>query len=281
MVSERTGYPVKKVLLSLLSIVILIAAQTAAVGIGELIYLAGAPAALGNGTAAMLYPVLALLGLWALCRRVLKESPAAYRITPPQLKAVWCVSAVLLPALVCGIYLLLPGHWATAEGQADTGVMITSGILFTGFAAGIVEEAVFRGVLMSALERRWGCGIAVLVPSVLFGALHIIGNDLDALSMVQLVAAGTMVGVMFSLVACESGNIWNGALMHGVWNSILLTVLHIGPEPDPGAFFNYVPESGNFLLTGGDFGVEASIISMAGYALFAALALVLLRRKRQ
>ena len=238
MVSEQTDYPVKKVLLSLLSIVILIAAQTAAVGIGELIYFVGAPAALGNGAAAVLYPVLALLGLRVLCRRVLKESPAAYRITPPRLKAVWCVSAVLLPALVCGIYLLLPGHWATAEGQADTGVMITSGILFTGFAAGIVEEAVFRGVLMSALERRWGCGIAVLVPSVLFGALHIIGNDLDALSMVQLVAAGTMVGVMFSLVACESGNIWNGALMHGVWNSILLTVLHIGPEPDPGAFFN-------------------------------------------
>lgn len=272
-------YPVKRVLAALLSIGILVLAQLAAVGAGGALYAFGGSAALGNGAAAVLYPVLALLGLWALCRFILGEGPGAYRITRFQVKPVWCVSAVLLPALVCGVYLLLPGRWAAAENRMDAGVLVTSGILFMGFAAGIVEEAVFRGVLMTALERRWGRGVAVLVPSVLFGAVHIIGNDLDVPSMLHLVAAGTMVGVMFSLVACESGNIWNGALMHGVWNSVLLTILHIGPEADPGAFFSYVPETENFLLTGGDYGVETSLISMAGYALFGALAWRLSRRK--
>ena len=277
--SKGKNYPAKRVLLALLSIVVLVLAQTAAIWIGELAYAACGSAALGNGIAALLYPAAALLGLWALCRWGLREDLSAYRITVPRLKLVWCGSAALLPALVCGVYLLLPGRWAAAESRTDAGVLITSGILFMGVAAGIVEEAVFRGILMTALEKRWGRGIAVLVPSVLFGAVHIMGNELDALSTVQLIAAGTMVGVMFSLVACESGNIWNSALMHGVWNSVMLTVLHIGPEADPGAFFSYIPESGSFLLTGGDFGVEASVISAAAYALFAGLAWYLLHKK--
>ena len=277
--SKRESFPIKRVFLALLALVVLVLAQTAATGIGELIYMICGSAALCNSIAALLYPAAALLGLWALCRWGLRAELSACRITAPRLKPVWCVSAALLPALVCGIYLLLPGHWAAAESRADAGILITSGILFTGFAVGIVEEAVFRGVLMTALENRWGRGIAVLVPSILFGAVHIVGNELDALSTVQLIAAGTMVGVMFSLVACESGNIWNGALMHAVWNSVMLAVLHIGPEADPGAFFSYVPESGSFLLTGGDFGVEASVISVTAYALFAGLAWRLLRRK--
>lgn len=82
-------------------------------------------------------------------------------------------------------------------------------------------------------------------------------------------------------MALESGSIWNGALIHGVWNAVLLAFVHIGPEPDPGSLFSYLPETENFLLTGGDFGVEASVISTAAYALFAALALVLLRRREK
>ena len=38
---------------------------------------------------------------------------------------------------------------------------------------GIVEEVVFRGFIMTALERRWNRWAAVLLPSVLFGLVHI------------------------------------------------------------------------------------------------------------
>ena len=133
---------------------------------------------------------------------------------------------------------------------------------------------------MTALERRWNRWAAVLLPSVLFGLVHIIGSELDVLSMVQLVLAGTMVGVMFSLVALESGSIWNGALIHAVWNAATL-FLHIGPEANAQSLASYIPETKNFLLTGGDFGMESSAISIAAYALFAGLALLLLRKRER
>lgn len=276
---EKDTFPLRRVGLALLSLVILAAAQLAAIGIGQLAWTVTRLPALGNGISAVLYPVFALLGLWALCRFGLKESLGACRIAPFRLRPVWCVSAFLLPGLVCGTYLLLPGTWVQAQDPPGVGVMVTSGILFMGFAAAIVEEAVFRGVIMTALERRWGRAAAVLLPSVLFGGVHIIGSDLSPLSMLQLVLAGTAVGVLFSLVALESGNIWNGALIHAVWNSALLCLLHIGPQADPGAFFNYVPASSSFLLTGGEYGVEASLISLAGYLLFAGLAWGLIRKR--
>ena len=276
---DSEKYPVKKVILALLSLVVLVAAQVlaqlAGMGVG------GSSPALGNALAGVLYAALDLLGLWALCRFGMKEPLSVYRIGPVRLKSVWCVTAALMPALVCGVFLLLPGHWAEAADRADTAVILTVGIFYLGLGAGVVEEAVFRGVIMTALERRWGRGAAVLIPSILFGAVHIMGSELDVPSMIQLVLAGTMVGVLFSLVTLESGNIWNSAFIHGVWNCVILSVLCIGPEADPSALFSYVPASSNFLLTGGDFGVEASVVSVAAYAAFAALAYWLLRRQNR
>ena len=281
MEAERERYPLKKVFLALLSVPVLAAAQIAAAGAGSLALAASRLPALGNGAAGLLYPAFALLGFWALCRFGMKEPMRAYRIGPVRLKPVWCAAAALMPALVCGVYLLLPGRWAAAADRMDAASILAIGVLYLGLGTGIVEEAVFRGFIMTALERRWGRGAAVLIPSILFGAVHIMGNELDGPSMAQLVIAGTLVGILFSLVALETGSIWSGALIHGVWNCVLMSILHIGPEADPGALFSYIPASESFLLTGGDFGVEASIVSAAAYAAFAALAYRLLLRQAE
>ena len=276
----QTKFPVSKVLLSLLSLAVLVLAQIAAALAGEGVALVTHLTLAGNAIAGVLYPVLAMAGFWALCRFGLREPLSAWRIGPVRLKPVWCAAAVLLPVLVCGVFLLLPGQWAEAADRMDTASILVIGVLYLGIGAGIVEEAVFRGFIMTALERRWNRWVAVLLPSVLFGLVHIIGSELDVLSMVQLVLAGTMVGVMFSLVALESGSIWNGALIHGVWNAATL-FLHIGPEANAQSLASYIPETKNFLLTGGDFGMESSVISIAAYALFAGTALLLLRKRER
>ncbi|MFR8460535.1 MAG: lysostaphin resistance A-like protein [Ruthenibacterium lactatiformans] len=76
----------------------------------------------------------------------------------------------------------------------------------------------FRGVLMTAVERRWNKTAAVLGPSLAFALLHVLGRELSFAGILQLLAAGTAVGVLFSLVAYESGTVWCGAAMHAVWN---------------------------------------------------------------
>ena len=259
----------------LISILILVAAQTVSLLIASAACAAGLPVPAGNILAA-----LALWGIRVLGRKGLKMRPSSLGLSPVRIRPVWGVAAVLLPLAVCGICLLLPGHFeAVTARQADV-VLILSGAAYYGIAAAVVEEAVFRGTILKSLESRWNRKAAVLASSVLFGAVHMLGASLSLVSAVQLLLAGTAVGILFALIAYESGSIWSGALVHGIWNLFMVSqILSIGPEADASSIFSYVLEVKNPLLTGGDFGIEASVIAMMAYAGLAAVAYSMIRRE--
>lgn len=265
----------------ILSVVIMVIAQILSLFLGEIPLNFGVPAPICNILMGVLYVRFAYGGTALLCTKLLKTSLSQFRIPKLQLKPVWIATSVLMPMLVVLLSLLVKGHWEVNTFPTETTMaMVTATIAFYGLATGIVEEIVFRGVILGCIEKRWNIEMAILIPSVLFGLLHIIGNELDFLSTLQLLVAGTVVGILFSLIAVESHSIWNNALVHGVWNIVMIgSLLHIGDAPDNTTFVNYVLESKSFLLTGGDFGIEASVQSIAGYLLFIGLAIVLLRKK--
>ena len=264
-----------------LSIAVLVAAQMLSLVLSALPLNIGVPSAVCNILAGIFYAAFAFAGIQCLCRALLKVSLPELRAFPPQFKPVWLVSAFVMPALVLGLALLAGGHWEVlALPAAECGAVLTGGIFFYGLAAGFVEELVFRGVIMGCLEKRFHLPIAVLVPSVLFGLVHIIGNELDFVSTIQLLIAGSIVGILFSLIAYESHSIWNSAIVHGVWNMAMIGgILHIGSQADSTSLFNFVLDPTSFLISGGDFGIEASVFSIFAYLVFTALAVVLIRKK--
>ena len=278
---EQTGkFSNGRAALGLLALVILAAAQLGAQLLASLPLMVGAPVWLGNVLAGVLYAALGVAGLLLLCGQGLRVTPEECRLAPVRLRPVWAASAVLMPALAAGALLCQPGHWQAGSAE-DAAAVAAGAVFFFGAGTGIVEEAVFRGVLMTAVERRWNKTAAVLGPSLAFALLHVLGRELSFAGILQLLAAGTAVGVLFSLVAYESGTVWCGAAMHAVWNMVMIGgVLHIGPEPDGYALLNYVLDSASPLVTGGDFGVEASLPSIAVYLGFSALALVRLKRSK-
>lgn len=47
------------------------------------------------------------------------------------------------------------------------------------------------------------------------------------------IIAGTMVGIMFSMIAIESGSVWNSGIVHSLWNIIIIGGgLSISETPD-------------------------------------------------
>jgi len=265
-----------------LSFLVMLAAQLISLLAGNGIAALGVHEAVGNTAAAVLYPLLTLLGLKQLCNRVLKRPLEDFGIGRYKLSPFWGVCAILMPALVVAAFLFVPGHWENPDmDQSQILKALTGAVLFTGLAVGFVEEAVFRGVIMKALEMRWNKWTAVIVPSVTFGVLHVIGTGMDFVSFLQLLVAGSVVGILFSLVTYESGNIWSSAFMHSVWNMCMSSgILHIGNDMSEKSIYNYVLDTNSFLISGGDFGVEASCISIAAYLVFIMLAIILLKRKR-
>ena len=171
-------------------------------------------------------------------------------------------------------FLFLGGDWYRGDIEPEQmKALITGTIFFYGFAAGAVEEMIFRGVIMGMLEQRIRQVKAVLLPSVLFAVVHMVGGSFDVMSMLQLLVSGSLVGILFSLIAIESGSIWNSALVHGIWNMVMAGgILHIGKAIDSQALYNWVLNTDETLWTGGEFGAEASLIAITVYLLVICLA---------
>lgn len=257
------------------SVIFLILASVLSQGVVmPLLAMAGVPAWLYHIVGGLLYVALACLMVWLFCTKYLKAELAVFLIPKCRIQIKWAVAAVLLPVLVTAVYLFLPGDFIV--NPLDTGIklaFVTRGIFVAGLGAGIVEEMLFRGLLMNAVIQKWGKAAGILAPSLFFASLHIIGMNFSLLSCVQVLVAGTLVGVMFSLIALESHSIWNSAIVHAVWNMIIIGGgLTIGTELNEYAICSYVLETRSFLLTGGEFGIESSVVSILGYLLVGLIA---------
>lgn len=225
---------------------------------------------------------LVALALYFYCKIILKTSLRDCRVKKPATFVPWLVCAFALPVLVCCFFIFCtPGvfaaHTLTEQQRA---VILTHAVLGTCLTAGITEELLFRGFIMRILEARWGKYVAIIVPSLIFGIVHVTNmGTFNFLDVLQLVIAGTAVGVMFSLITMQAGSIWPSALVHGVWNVIIMgKILDIGALHSGDALYTYTLTSESTLLTGGAFGIEASLPAMTGYFVVILIAVFLIRK---
>lgn len=216
--------------------------------------------------------------------KVLKRPLREFRICRPKNIIIWSICSFLLPAIVSAFYVfLIPGNFSSSDYEASEIIMIVLRAVFNScLVAGITEELVFRGLIMHVLEIRWGKAVAVVIPSVLFGMMHIRNMDSPNITdILILVIAGTAVGIMFSLITIQSRSIWPSAMVHGIWNLIIIgRILEISAEPSA-AIFSYQITAESSLLTGGAFGIEASLPAIIAYAIVIILALFLMGRNNK
>lgn len=103
-----------------------------------------------------------------------------------------------------------------------TGMDSPAGILimavFAIVLAPIVEELVFRGMLLPLLTRRAGLVAGVVVSSLLFALLH---GHLQTMFPLMVVA------VFFSLGYIFGESIWIPIIMHGCFNGMNLLTLYL------------------------------------------------------
>ena len=223
----------KAVGVSILAICLLAFSQLLALLIGNMLVAGGMSAVTGNIFTGIFYAGLVLGEVFLICKKMLKIPMADFKIRKPDLYPFWIIAAFVMPLFVILVYQLFAGSWQQSSLEPETLKQLVSGsVTYLGLAAGIVEETVFRGVIMSSVEYAWNRKIAVIVPSVLFGCLHI-EEGMSISGMVQVVIAGSLVGILFSLVTCYTGTIWYSALMHGIWNCLMIGgIVHIGSSAD-------------------------------------------------
>ena len=268
----------KVIIGSIAAIFVLVFSQIGAQLAASVFHLIGINIGICNIIVGILYALLSYFLLNVLVSKFLKTDIKILRIA---VNAKWIVAAIALPVIVKGIYLLLPGEFVSSgmdKNQIFT--TLSAGIVFTGIAAGLVEEMVFRGVIMSLIRERWNTKAAILVPSVLFASVHLIGMNFSTLSCILVLAAGTMVGMMFSMIAMESDSVWNSGIVHSIWNIIIIGGgLSISEKANEYSVMTYVLNSKSFAITGGEFGIEASVIALVGYIVVTLITFVMIKRR--
>ncbi|MGG3942162.1 CPBP family intramembrane glutamic endopeptidase [Peribacillus psychrosaccharolyticus] len=129
-------------------------------------------------------------------------------------------------------------------------------IITTALGAALIEELIFRGLVFQAIEKMGGSWIALALTSLFFGIAHL-GNPgakiVGAFSIA--IEAGVLLGVAF----LWRRNIWFIFGLHFIWNTTEgLLGIPVSGHPSTGLFT--IEIKGPALLTGGEFGLESSIV---------------------
>ena len=274
----------KAIGISFVAIFILVITQVIAQAIASIFTIIHVPYGICNIIAGVIYAGLSYFLLKIFISKVIKLPVSDFGLPKFKIKIRWGIVAVLLPVIIKGSYLLIFNGKYVSSNMNGNQIFTTlsAGIAFTGIAAGFVEEMVFRGVILNALKKRWNVKVAVIVPSMLFGIVHVLGQDFSIGSCLLVIIAGTMVGVMFSMIAIESGSVWNSGIVHAIWNIVIIGGgLAIGEKMDPYSVMTYVLDSKVFAITGGEFGIESSVISLIGYIIVAGIAFIMIKSNRK
>ncbi len=146
---------------SVAAIVILIIAQLAAQLAASALNLIKIPDGICNIIAGIFYVGLTYVILKIYIEKVIRLPISDFGMPVFHIKRIWILIAILLPLLVKGSYLLFfQGAYVSSHMNGKQIFRtLSAGIMFTGIAAGFVEEMVFRGVILNLLRKngivRW------------------------------------------------------------------------------------------------------------------------------
>jgi membrane protease YdiL (CAAX protease family) len=217
----------------------------------------------------------ALLCLGAYCWfvRLLEKRPVdelAARPAPVEFASGLLVGL----AMTCGVAAIL---WSAGVLQfaGVTGAGLLAPLAEMTLAA-VLEEVLFRGVLLRILVGWLGVWKAFVISCLLFGLAHLQTEGFSAAAFVGIVLAGALLSAAYLL----RGRLWLPIGLHLAWNFTTTAIFGLS-APGSGNAPGYLRTTvaGPDWITGGSFGVEASLVTLVVTAAVAA-ALLALRHGR-
>jgi hypothetical protein len=136
---------------------------------------------------------------------------------------------------------------------------LLAALIVPTIGAAVTEEMFFRGILFRWLEQFGGSWLALLLTSAFFGATHLGNPNATWIGAIGIAfEAGVMLGAAYMLTR----SLWLPMGLHAAWNFTQGEVFDI---PVSGTEVHGLVDARlccNPLLTGGGFGLEASLIAI-------------------
>ncbi len=186
------------------------------------------------------------------------------------------VSNFLIGALYAAILLIIIVSISILANAIEyksinQNIPIKSFVLFLiGFTIqSCTEEIMCRGFLLNSLRKKISLWPAIIISSTAFALPHFSSMT----GSVEYVIVGTinmyLISFIFSMLVIEKENLWISCGLHSAWNFILYFVMGLtlsgGESQSTGIIILNIKDKS--ILNGGEFGVEASIITTVVYAI--------------
>jgi membrane protease YdiL (CAAX protease family) len=149
----------------------------------------------------------------------------------PLIGAGAAVVTLLLSQIVQTVVAAASGVEAKSNAEAIFGNLLRNKPLLLVMAAmasvgaPLVEETLFRGLALRAIEKRFGGVAAVAGSSILFGALH---YQVGMQAWPSLVAGLAVYGVVFAVLTRWWGRLGPAVFAH-IWLNSLATIVVLAP----------------------------------------------------
>jgi membrane protease YdiL (CAAX protease family) len=168
--------------------------------------------------------LIALLLMWGYARiRGSKVAVVRYHFHWLNTSAVlWGIVAIAAIGVIEEPLLsLMPAEWLeSVMKQIGTGGYA---ICTTVILAPIFEELIFRGILLGNIRRRWGSLRAVFLSALIFGAIHLIP---------QQVVNAFLVGIIIGGIYVMTDSILAVITLHALNNALSYVLSATNPEGD-------------------------------------------------
>lgn len=223
----------------------------------------------------LLLPI-AMFAAYAILVRLI-ERRAASELDIRRGLATFLIGSVVGSFLVATVYWVL---WCLgmARFSGGTGFEGLAVAIIYNLATAMGEELLFRAVLFRVAEEVAGTTAAIGISAAIFGLMHAANPGATAFGIGALTIE---FGIMMALAYVLTRNIWLAVGIHMAWNFTQGYVfgVEVSGVSQPHSILK-TSVSGPDLLTGGSFGPEGSILSLAVSAVASTVLIVLILRKR-
>jgi len=157
-----------------------------------------------------------------------------------------------------GFGISLQMHYVTVVGWHIDWMRLGAAFLMFVCVA-VAEEIMCRGFMLGQLlEAGMNRFVALFLSSILFAALHLFNPGMQPLPFVNIVLAGLMLGAVY----LYTRNLWFPISLHLFWNFIQGPVLGYPVSGNSEGMYSVLNTdiSTDYLMNGGQFGFEGSLI---------------------
>lgn len=143
------------------------------------------------------------------------------------------------------------------EGFNSSSILIDR--IFIYGIGSLIEEFLFTIIIFKLVEEAFGSWAALIVNALIFGFAHILNDNATVWTSIAIAISNPIIVVSFIITR----RIWMSWALHLSWNYFQAAVFNMPNSGiDQGGFLQ-TTINGPEWLTGGSFGVEASIVSVA------------------